>query len=154
MSTCMSGKLVCWNTNQPLLQLDTFPSRVSSSSSIPAAPWVCTRVSTQLFAGYHSTSVLGKSGSHWVNVSGLCILQTLLIWTCAFPDVIFNGKKSKQSFGFTRKARTFVHAAPRRRHLHRRPRLLFVPIGQEPTYLSFFICASQELGPLPVNITK
>ena len=53
---------------------------MSAFTSIPATPWGHTWLSTQWFAGHH-TSVLGKSGAHWVSVSGLWVLQTIFLWT-------------------------------------------------------------------------
>ena len=50
------------------------------------------------------------------------------------------------------KARTFVHAAPRRWHPLHNPRLLSMPIGQEP--VSTLVCPPELPSHVLVNVTK
>lgn len=109
-------------------------------------------MSTQLFAEHHS-SVLRKSGAHWVSMSGLIILQTLFLRTPIPWCYLQRGKR----------ARDHVQLHMERQGTFQIPLL---GDGTPTTILGFNLCRLVRkllllkffqlhvLGPVPVNITK
>ena len=138
LSALKDKKAGLWSSNQPLPQLGTFSSLMSSCRSITAAPWG------------HTCPQKGKSPLSQR-------VRTLFFRSPSsehpFPDVLCSGKKSEQSCAAPHgKAGNLLNTAPRRGLPHTILGFPVCRLVRKLLLLKFFQLHFQ--GPVPVNVTQ